>query len=77
MTQLPWENDTILHWRSVAEVAVKWRRTPRCIRKWCEDGTLIRFGCRVYRDAKGKWWIGERLSSHLNTGNSGTPVHTI
>jgi hypothetical protein len=44
-------------WLSVDQVARIWDRSPRMIRRWCIDGTLVSMGARVYRD-RGKWWIG-------------------
>ena len=69
---LPWELDPSVRWYSVSEYAARLRRTPRCIRRWCEDGTILRHGCLVYFDSSKRWWIGQRPSSHLYTGNMGT-----
>ena len=65
--QLPWENETSLRWSNVYDFATRWRRTTRCVRRWCADGTLVRWGYRVYRDPQERWWIGEYAG-----GNNGT-----
>jgi glutathionyl-hydroquinone reductase len=44
-------------WVSVTEAAKYFKRTDRTIRNWCQDGTLEAFSCRVYRDARGRYWI--------------------
>lgn len=62
--QLPWENDTTIRWFNVHDFAQRWRRTPRHVRRWCVDGTLVRWGYRVYRDPQERWWIGERVLGH-------------
>jgi hypothetical protein len=53
----PFHTDRSLSWISVDRVAEIWHRSPRLIRRWCMDGTLVEMGARVYRD-KGRWWIG-------------------
>jgi len=65
--QLPWESDPFYRWLSVADFAAKWRRTTRCVRNWCIDGTLVRWGYRVYHDPQGRWWVGERFSGNMGT----------
>lgn len=54
---IPPFRDRSLAWLSVDQVASIWNRTPRMIRRWCIDGTLISMGARVYRD-RNQWWIG-------------------
>jgi hypothetical protein len=54
----PWHITTGVTWLSAEEMAVKWSRTGKTIRQWCKDGTLIAAHCRVYKDFKGRWWIG-------------------
>lgn len=60
--QLPWESDSSVRWFSVLDYATRWRRSPRTIRRWCVDGTLSKFGCKVYRDPQERWWVGEPLT---------------
>jgi hypothetical protein len=50
--------DRSLAWLNVDQVAQIWNRTPRMIRRWCVDGTLVSMGARVYRDPLGRWHIG-------------------
>jgi hypothetical protein len=57
--QPPWEKDVTVRWYSVYNYAAKWRRSPRTSRRWCLDGTLLKFGCRLYKDPAGDWWVGE------------------
>jgi hypothetical protein len=52
----PWVHDP-KGWMTTAEFAVRYRRTPRQIRNWCANGTIISFGMRTFQDAQGKWWI--------------------
>lgn len=67
--QLPWEIDPAVQWYKLYDFSQRWRRTTRCVRRWCADGTLVRWGYRVYKDPNDRWWIGER------PGNKGTTDH--
>jgi hypothetical protein len=42
----------------VRQAAAEWRRSHRTIQVWCENGTFIAAGNRVYKDITGRWWIG-------------------
>lgn len=55
---IPPFRDRSLAWLNVDQVARIWNRTPRMIRRWCVDGTLVSMGARVYRDPQGRWHIG-------------------
>lgn len=54
----PWHISCNLRWISPSEMAKEWHRSAKCIREWCQDGTLVSAHCRVYKDIKGRWWIG-------------------
>lgn len=54
----PWHICVGIRWLSVKEAAVEWRRSKRTIQVWCENGTLIAAGNRVYKDLTGRLWIG-------------------
>jgi hypothetical protein len=63
----PWHITTGVTWYSASEFAKRWSRSAKQIRIWCKNGTLIDAHCRVYRDLKGRWWIGvPDPSAHLS-----------
>jgi len=45
-------------WLSASEAARHFDRSRKTITVWCNDGTLVAFNIRVYRDISGHWWIG-------------------
>lgn len=53
----PTTTDRTVRWLTVDQVASIWNRTPRMIRRWCVDGTLVSMGAKVYRD-RDRWFIG-------------------
>jgi hypothetical protein len=57
-TFIPPFRDRTLAWLSVLQVAHIWNRSPRMIRNWIYDGTLLQIGARLYRDPHQRWWIG-------------------
>jgi hypothetical protein len=54
----PWHITVGIRWISVRQAAEEWRRSRRTIQMWCENGTLIAAGNRVYKDFTGRLWIG-------------------
>lgn len=44
-------------WYNTDEAANYYGRTPRTIRRWCNDGTLVDAGCATY-NFSGHWLIG-------------------
>lgn len=54
---IPPIHDRTVRWLSVEQVAQIWNRSPRQIRRWCEDGTILSLNGKVYRD-RNRWWIG-------------------
>jgi hypothetical protein len=44
-------------WVRVGDAARYYQTTTQTIRNWCKAGTLVRVGCRVMRDPKGRWRI--------------------
>lgn len=42
-------NEDSIVWLTVAQVAKYWGRTPRLVRYWCNNGTLVAFGAKVQR----------------------------
>jgi hypothetical protein len=62
MNFVPAFTDQSRKWLEVNEVARIWNRSPRMIRRWCADGTLAAMDAKVYRDIRGRWWIGVNWS---------------
>lgn len=44
-------------WVRVGDAARYYQTTTQTIRNWCKAGLLVRVGCRVMRDPKGRWRI--------------------
>jgi len=42
---------------TVAEAARYFNRSQWTIRRWCHDGTLLAFNCKVIRERPGCWLI--------------------
>jgi len=39
------------------DLAIRYNRSDRQVRRWCLNGTLVEFGFRVCQDITGRWWI--------------------
>lgn len=50
--------DTSCQWMSSTDAVTFFQRDPSIIWDWCNDGTCIEAGFRLYRDLTGHWWIG-------------------
>jgi len=59
---LPWESSRDVVWYSVSQFSARHRYSPRTVRLWCANGTMLKRGCRVWRDQSARWWIGESLN---------------
>ena len=44
-------------WLSPEKFALLYRRTPRRVQQMCQDGEMLDWGMRTYRDHRGRWWI--------------------
>jgi hypothetical protein len=51
------ETEQIPREMTVLDAAKFYGRTRRTIYKWCENGLLIKVGCKVFRDMTGHWKI--------------------
>ena len=44
-------------WVTPAFIANYYQRSLRHVQRWCENGTLIEFGFKVYQAPNRRWWV--------------------
>lgn len=50
--------DTSHRWLTLTEAAEYFGKDRSLIFRWCNNGTCIEAGFRVFRDVTGHWWVG-------------------
>lgn len=69
------------NWYDTVEAAEFYGITPRAIRYWCIDGTLVSAGCAIYRGPKSRgkqWLIGMPVSeSNITPSRENTEHPTL